>query len=107
MSLRMSAEEALTRELTARGMQGVSAYRLIPREELKDPERVKGWFERGGVAGVVTLRPVSQSKQKRYPADMWASPNYSTLWGYYPVRLDDGLRRRIQPRRIRCSSSSR
>ena len=84
MSLRMSAEEALTRELSARGMQGVSAYRLIPSEELKDPERVKGWFERGGVAGVVTLRPVSQSKQKRYPADMWVSPNYSTLWGYYP-----------------------
>ena len=84
ISLRMSAEEALTRELTARGMNGVSAYRLIPREELKDPERARGWFEREAVAGVVALRPVGQHKEKRYPADIWASPTYSTLWGYYP-----------------------
>ena len=34
--LRMSAEEALAREITARGPQGVAAYRLIPREELTD-----------------------------------------------------------------------
>jgi hypothetical protein len=84
LSLRMSAEEALTRELSARGMQGVPAYRLIPKEELKDPERAKGWFERGAVAGVVLLRPVSQSTVKRYGPDIWVSPTYSTLWGYYP-----------------------
>lgn len=84
ISLRMSAEEALTRELSARGIQGVSAYRLIPREESKDLERAKGWFEREAVAGVVALRPVSQSKVKRYPPDIWMSPTYSTLWGYYP-----------------------
>jgi hypothetical protein len=84
MSLRMSGEEALTRELSARGIQGVSAYKLIPLPELKDPERARGWFERGGVAGVVALRPVSQEKVKRYPPDFWATPNYSTLWGYYP-----------------------
>ena len=84
LSLRMSAEEALTRELTARGINGVPAYRLIPPQELKDPERARGWFEREAVAGVVALRPVSQHKEKRYPPDMWASPTYSTLWGYYP-----------------------
>jgi hypothetical protein len=83
-SLRMSAEEALARELSARGMLGVAAYRLIPREELKDAERAKAWFEREAVAGVVTLRPVSQSKVKRYGPDIWATPTYSTLWGYYP-----------------------
>ncbi len=84
MSLRMSGEEALTRELSARGMQGVAAYRVIPREELKDAERAKSWFEREAVAGVVTLRPVSQSKVERYGPDIWATPTYSTLWGYYP-----------------------
>jgi hypothetical protein len=84
LSLRMSGEEALGRELSARGMQGAPAYRLIPREELKDPERAKGWFERESVAGVVMLRPVSQSTVKRYGPDIWASPTYSTLWGYYP-----------------------
>src|SRR4051794_23761167 len=47
-SLRMSGEEALTRELTSRGLQGVPTYRIIPREELKDAEKAKGWFERSG-----------------------------------------------------------
>jgi hypothetical protein len=84
LSLRMSGEEALARELSARGMQGVAAYRMIPQEELKNTERTKAWFEREAVAGVVTLRPVSESKQKRYPAEVWTAPNYSTLWAYYP-----------------------
>ena len=55
MSLRQSAEEALSRELTARGINGVGAYRIIPNEELKDVERAKTWFERGKVTG--TSRP--------------------------------------------------
>ena len=84
MSLRMSGEEALARELSARGMQGVAAYRLIPAPELKDVERAKGWFERESVAGVVTLRPIGQDKVKRYPPDIWTTPYYDTLWGYYP-----------------------
>jgi len=84
MSLRMSAEEALTRELSARGMQGVAAYRVIPREELKDPEKAKGWFEREAITGMVALRPVSQEKVKRYGPDIWTGPSYATLWGFYP-----------------------
>jgi hypothetical protein len=84
LSLRMSAEEALARELSARAMQGVAAYRLLPTEELKNPDRAKAWFARDTVAGVVVLRPVSQEQVKRYPPDIWATPNYSTLWGFYP-----------------------
>ena len=85
LSLRMSAEEALARELTARGMQGVAAYRAIPSEELKVVDRAKAWLQRDGIAGVVTLRPVSQTKEKRPPVEaMWTTPYYSSLWGYYP-----------------------
>ena len=85
LSLRMSAEEALARELTSRGMQGVAAYRTIPTEELKNIDRAKAWLQREAVAGVVTLRPVSQSKEQRPPVEaMWTTPHYSTLWGYYP-----------------------
>lgn len=85
LSLRMSAEEALARELSARGIQGVAAYRTIPTEELRDTERAKAWLQREAVAGVVTLRPVSQSKEQRPAVEaMWTSPYYSTLWGYYP-----------------------
>lgn len=84
LSLRMSGEEALARELTARGIEGSAAYRQIPAPELKNPDAAKRWFERDGVAGVVALRPVSQDKVKRYTPDIWATPYYSTFWGFYP-----------------------
>jgi len=84
MSLRMSGEEALSRELAARGIQGIAAYRSIPAPELKNPDAAKTWFERDGVAGVVALKPVSQDKVKRYTPDIWATPYYSTFWGFYP-----------------------
>lgn len=84
LSLRMSGEEALARELTARGIEGSAAYKQIPAPELKNPDAAKRWFERDGVAGVVALRPVAQDKVKRYDSAVWASPYYSTFWGYYP-----------------------
>ena len=84
LSLRMSGEEALARELSARGIVGTAAYRQIPAPELKNPEAAKRWFARDGVAGVVALKPVSQDKVKRYTPDVWASPYYSTFWGFYP-----------------------
>ena len=34
-SLRVTGEDGLARELTARGMQGVATYRIAPKEELQ------------------------------------------------------------------------
>ena len=82
-ALRMSGEEALVRELTSRGLQGVASYRIVPREELTAPDKAKGWFERSGVEGVVALRPVSAENRTTYTPDTWSSPYYGTLWGYY------------------------
>ena len=42
-SLRVSGEEALVRELTARGIQGVASYRIVPREELQNADRARVW----------------------------------------------------------------
>jgi hypothetical protein len=81
---RVPREEALARELTAKGMTGVAAYRIIPKEELKDAARARDWFERVSVAGVVALRPVSREKVKQHTAELWTSPSYATLSGYYP-----------------------
>lgn len=50
----------------------------------KSPDAAKAWFARESFAGVVALRPVSQDKVKRYTPDIWATPYYSTLWGFYP-----------------------
>ena len=82
-SLRISGEEALARELTARGIQGVPTYRFVPREELKEAEKAKGWFARAGVEGVVAMRPVAREQRTSYTPDTWINPYYSTFWGYY------------------------
>ena len=84
MNLRMSTEEALARELTNRGLQGVAAYRLIPKEEIKDPKLVKAWFERAGAAGVVMMRLIDLTKEKIPSQVVWQSATYYDLWSYYP-----------------------
>jgi len=81
---RVPREEALARELTARGMTGVPAYLVIPKEELKSADRARDWFEKVSVAGVVALRPVAKEKVKQHTAELWTSPSYATLSGYYP-----------------------
>ena len=82
-SLQMSGEEALTRELTARGVAGTPTYRFVPREELKSAESARSWFERAKVEGVVALRPVRAQKEREYSAVVWSSGYYPSFWGYY------------------------
>ena len=82
-SLRVPGEEALARELAARGMQSVATYRIAPKEELQSGERAKVWFEKANVEGVVAMRPVSSEKRTTYTPGTWTNPYYSTLWGYY------------------------
>jgi hypothetical protein len=85
MPLRMSAEEALAREITARGPQGVAAYRLIPAEEIRDKDRARGWFERAGAAGVIIMRLVDLTTEKTPSVVVWESgTQYGSLWSYYP-----------------------
>ncbi len=82
-SLRMSGEESLVRELSARGLQAVPTYRMAPKEVLQSAESARGWFEKAGVEGVVALRPVSSEKRIAYNDSLWMSPSYNTFWGYY------------------------
>jgi hypothetical protein len=82
-SLRVSGEEALVRELTARGLQAVATYRIAPKEELQSADRAKGWFEKANIDGVVAMRPVSKDKRTVYNPGTWVNPYYSSFWGYY------------------------
>ena len=83
-NLRMSGEEALARELAAVGVpQAVPAYRVIPKEELRNVESARGWVERAGAAGVIALRPVKAEKELAYTPSTWVNPYYSSLWGFY------------------------
>jgi hypothetical protein len=83
LSLQMSGEEALARELTARGVGGVATYRIAPSEVLKNVETAKAWFEKTKVEGVVALRPVSLEKSREASAILWTSGYYPSFWGYY------------------------
>jgi len=82
-SLRISGEEALVRELNARGIQGVASYRIVPREELQNADRAKVWYEQAGVEGVVAFRVVSNEKRRTYQPSTWSTPYYGSFWGYY------------------------
>jgi hypothetical protein len=82
-SLRMAGEEALVRELDARGMQGVASYRMIPKEELLDADRARPWYEKAGVQGVVALRVVNDDRRKTIVPSTWTSSYYESFWGYY------------------------
>ena len=73
-SLRMSGEEALARAITAHGPEGVAAYRVIPRQELEDPDKARAWFGRTGVAGVASMRLVSVETEKVYSSAVWSTP---------------------------------
>jgi hypothetical protein len=82
-SLRVSGEESLATELTARGLQGVATYRIAPKEELQSADRAKVWYDKANVEGVVAIRPVSADKRQTYTPGIWLNPYYSTFTGYY------------------------
>jgi hypothetical protein len=82
-SLRVSGEEGLARALATRGVMPVAAYRIVPREELRDPEKAKGWFARAAVEGVVALRVISAGKKRTYVPATWSAPPYNSFWSYY------------------------
>jgi hypothetical protein len=61
----------------------VAAYRVVPREELTDAAKARGWFERASVDGVVVLRIVSADKERVESPVVWTTPYYSSFWNYY------------------------
>ncbi len=84
--VRYGAEDALARELTARGAVGIAAYSLIPKELIQDKDKAKEFLEKAGVAGVVAMRVVGKDKEiSSSPGGYWGGPAYATFWGagYY------------------------
>ena len=86
-SVRFGAEDALARELTARGAVGIPAYSLIPKELNQDKEKAKEFLEKANVVGVVVMRVVGKDQQVTQSAGgmYWGGPAYATFWGggYY------------------------
>ena len=84
-STRLGAEGVLARELTARGVQGIPAYNLIPPNESRDKDKAKELFNAAGVAGVVVMRAVGSEKEITSSPGYWSGPYYGSFWGggYY------------------------
>jgi hypothetical protein len=81
--IQVGGEEALVRELTLRGVNGVAAYRMIPKEELRDRDKAKAWFTRSKVEGAVIMRVLGSEKETIVQPSMWVTTSYSTLWSYW------------------------
>jgi hypothetical protein len=75
--LRRTAEDALVRELTARGALGIAGSELLPAPEARNPEAARPKLQHAGVEGTVALRIVARDQQIRYFPP--------TFWGYWGV----------------------
>lgn len=84
-SARRAAEDALARELTSRGANGIPAYTVFPNGEPSDESSARAMLESEGFDGVVTMRPVSTDKEVVSTPPTYAGPVYGGFWGgYYP-----------------------
>ena len=83
---RRAAEDALAREITARGAQGIPGYSLVPGPEPKDPKVSWQALQQAGVEGAVAMRIVGREKETTY-----VPPTFTGYWiGTWPMAYDPG-----------------
>ena len=80
-AIRLAGEEALARELSARGAEGVPMYTLLAGAD-PDEAKARTAAERAGVVGVVVLRPVRVDKEILSTL-ISSDPVYGGFWGGY------------------------
>jgi hypothetical protein len=82
-TLRRRAEDAMAREISARGAQGVPAYTILTDEEVKNRDAAKAKLEQLGFSGAVVMRVVGTQTQYTYEPAYWARPYYRHFWAGY------------------------
>ena len=80
---RRASEDALAREITARGAVGVPLYSITPAGSVTDEAMARAAVEKEGAIGVVVLRPVAQQDKVYTTPVTYAGPGYSSFWGGY------------------------
>jgi hypothetical protein len=74
--MRRIAEDSLARAISARGLQGVPSYTLVPTELTKDKARAAA--EKVGAAGAVVMRVLA--KDKVSSSQLSQSSSYTAYW---------------------------
>jgi hypothetical protein len=81
-AIRLAGEDALARELSARGVHGVPMYTLLAGA-VPDEAMARAAAEQAGVVGVVVLRPVRVDKEVSSRPTSYSGPIYGGFWGGY------------------------
>lgn len=82
-SSRRAAEDALARELTTRGAEGIPMYSIQTEEGPDTEEEARAAAEQAGIVGVVVMRPVRTDKEVVSTPSAYAGPAYGGYWGGY------------------------
>ncbi|HEU4618762.1 MAG TPA: hypothetical protein VFV10_12035 [Gammaproteobacteria bacterium] len=82
---RRDAEDALAREITARGGVGIPSYTVLPRPRFDDEATARAAMESAGVAGAVVMRPVGTRTELAATPSAYTTLSYNRFWGggYY------------------------
>jgi hypothetical protein len=82
-SVRRRAEDALAREISARGAEGVPSYTLLSQDEVKDMDRARKKIEAQGFVGSVAMRVTGRNEELSYSpgVSVWVGPHYRRFWG--------------------------
>lgn len=80
---RRAAEDALAREITARGAQGVPMYTILPDAKPQGEAAARAALEKAGIAGAVVMRPVGVEKEVSSTPVTYSAPMYAGYYGGY------------------------
>ena len=81
--IRGRAEDALAREITMRGAQGIPMHQLLPDAAVATEAEMRAAVEQAGVRGVIAMRPRRAQKTVVTPPSTYSMPMYTGFWGGY------------------------
>jgi hypothetical protein len=79
---RRAAEDALARQIAARGAQGVAAWTLLPTADAPSEEKARAALAGSGAVGVVTMQVLGRQDAGEPRVDV-RSAGYRSFWGNY------------------------
>ena len=80
---RRAGEDALARQLSLRGAEGIPMYTLFPDADPDDEPAARAAAEQAGVVGIVVMRPVRVDKEISSDPVTYSGPIHAGFWGGY------------------------